>query len=145
MLTTETVSTEVVVTHNLSTRNVVVSLTEEASPYGAISAHWEATDLNTVTIYFASPPGSSGIRINVYAAVTGSQAISYATTIGDGVEASYVISHNLGTRDIILQARNVVSPYESYNVAWEATTINTATVYFDSPPSEDSVRIKVIS
>ena len=144
MLTTETVSTEVVVTHNLSTRNVVVSLTEEASPYGAISAHWEATDLNTVTIYFASP-GSSGIRINVYAAVTGSQAISYATTIGDGVDASYVISHDLGTRDIILQARNVDSPYESYNVAWEATTINTATVYFDNPPGNDSVRIKVIS
>ena len=137
--------TEFVITHNLSTRNIVVSLTEETFPYGAISAHWEATDLNTATIYFASPPGSDGIRINVYAAVTGSQAMSYATTIGDGVEESYVISHNLGTRDIILQARNVDSPYESYNVAWEATTINTATVYLDSPPAENSIRIKIIS
>jgi len=44
-----------------------------------------------------------------------------------------------------LQARNVNSPYEYYNVAWEATTINTATVYFDSAPGTDSVRIKIVS
>jgi hypothetical protein len=131
--------------HNLSTRNVVVSITEENFPYGAISSYWEATDLNYITIYFASPPDPASVRVNIYAAVTGSQAISYATTIGDNSSTSYVITHNLGTRDIILQARNIDSPYESYNVAWEATTINTATVYFDSAPAVDSVRIKVIS
>jgi hypothetical protein len=139
------VESQFIVTHNLSTRNIVVSITEENTPYGAISSHWEATDLNYITIYFASPPDPSSVRVNVYAAVTGSQAISYATTIGDSSSTSYVITHNLGTRDIILQARNIDSPYESYNVAWEATTINTATVYFDSAPAVDSVRIKVIS
>lgn len=75
----------------------------------------------------------------------GGSVNSYATTIGDGSNLSYTITHNLGTRDIILQARNVSSPYENYNVAWEATTINTATVYFDSAPASNSVRIKVIA
>jgi hypothetical protein len=137
--------TEYLITHNLSTRNVVVSITEENEPYGAVSAHWEATDLNNITIYFASPPASGSIRVNVYAAVTGGQVVSHAETIGIPTATSYVVNHNLGTRDIILQARNADSPYEYLNVAWEATTINTATVYLDSPPAENSIRIKVIS
>jgi hypothetical protein len=137
--------TEFVITHNLSTRNIVVSITEETAPYGAVSAYWEATDLNSITVYFASAPEENSIRVNIYAAVTGAQSTSYATTIGDNSSTIYLITHNLSTRDIILQARNIDSPYESYNVAWEATTIDTATVYFDSPLGEDSVRIKIIS
>ena len=137
--------TEYILTHNLSTRNIVVSITEENSPYGAVSAYWEATDLNNVTIYFASPPASDSIRVNVYGSVSGTLSSSYAETIGNVTDTVYTIDHNLGTRDIILQARNVNSPYESYNVAWEATTINRATVYFDNSPGENSVRIKIIS
>jgi hypothetical protein len=136
---------EYIVTHNLSTRNVVVSIAEENEPYGAVSAHWEATDLNNITIYFASPPASDSIRVNVYGAVSGNLQSSYAATIGIPTATSYVITHNLGTRDIMLQARNIDSPYESLNVAWEATTIDTATVYLDSPPAENSIRIKIIS
>ena len=137
--------TEYILTHNFSTRNIVVSITEENAPYGAVSAYWEATDLDNITIYFASPPASDSIRVNVYGSVSGTLSSSYAETIGNVTDTTYTIDHNLGTRDIILQARNVDSPYESYNVAWEATTIDRATVYFDNPPGEDSVRIKVIS
>jgi hypothetical protein len=137
--------TEYVIAHNFSTRNIVVSITEENAPYGAVSAYWEATDLDNITIYFASPPASDSIRVNVYGSVSGTLSSSYAETIGNVTDTTYTIDHNLGTRDIILQARNVDSPYESYNVAWEATTIDRATVYFDNPPGEDSVRIKVIS
>jgi hypothetical protein len=139
------IETEYNITHNFSTRNIVVSITEENSPYGAVSAYWEATDLNNVTIYFASPPASDSIRVNVYGSVSGTLSSSYAETIGNVTDTVYTIDHNLGTRDIILQARNVNSPYESYNVAWEATTINRATVYFDNSPGENSVRIKIIS
>lgn len=172
------------INHGLSTRDVVVTFTEANSPYSSFITSWDATDLNSITVYFENPPALNSVRVSVYAAVSGvtanvnsindiedviitaatpGQVISwdgsnwvnttpsggsvnsYAVTIGDSTNLSYVITHNLGTRDIILQARNVASPYESYNVAWEATTINTATVYFDSAPATNSVRIKVIA
>lgn len=106
-------------------------------------------DIEDVVITAATPgqviswDGSNWINSTI--SVGGGSVNSYAVTIGDSTNLSYVITHNLGTRDIVLQARNVASPYESYNVAWEATTINTATVYFDSAPAVDSVRIKVIA
>ena len=65
------INTEYVISHNLSTRNIVVSITEESSPYGAVSAYWEATDLNSITVYFASAPEEDSIRVNVYASVSG--------------------------------------------------------------------------
>lgn len=136
-----------VINHGLSTRNVVVSINENNSPYSNIQSTWEATTLNSITVYFASPPSSDSIAVSVYAAVSGTSTgnvNSYATTIGDGSALQYTITHNLSSRDIILQARNANSPYENYNIAWEATSINTATVYFDSAPSSNSVRIKVI-
>lgn len=139
-----------VLNHSLSTRDIVVSFTEAVSPYASFSTLWEATDLNNITVYFENPPASNSVRVSIYAAVSGvvsggGNVNSYATTIGDTSNLSYVITHNLGSRDIILQARNVNSPYEYYNVAWEATTINTATVYFDSAPGTNSIRIKIVS
>ena len=70
---------------------------------------------------------------------------SYSETIGDGTSTSFVINHLIGTRDVLVQARESTSPYQSLNIVWEATTINDVTVYFDSPPDIDSVRIKIIA
>jgi hypothetical protein len=70
---------------------------------------------------------------------------AYSETIGDGSATSFIINHLLGSRDVIVQARDASSPYQSLNIVWEATTINDVTVYFDSPPSLNSVRIKIIA
>lgn len=181
-------SSSFTINHGLSTRNIVVTIAEANAPYGNIQSHWEATTLNSITVYFANPPANNSVIVSIYAAVSGAatnvnsindiedvvitsatpgQALvwdgtnwvnsvvsggggggtvnSYASTIGDGVSLNYQITHNLGTRDIILQARNENSPYEYYNIAWEATTINIATVYFDTAPASNSVRIKIVA
>jgi hypothetical protein len=59
------------ITHNLSTRDIVVSISENVSPYGAISTTWEATTENTITIYFSDAPASDSVRVSIYAAVSG--------------------------------------------------------------------------
>ena len=59
------------ITHNLSTRDIVVSISENVSPYGAINTTWEATTENTITIYFSDAPASSSVRVSIYAAVSG--------------------------------------------------------------------------
>ena len=59
------------ITHNLSTRDIVVSISENVSPYGAINTTWEATTENTITIYFSDAPASDSVRVSIYAAVSG--------------------------------------------------------------------------
>jgi hypothetical protein len=67
----------------------------------------------------------------------------YTTTIGDGSATNYTITHSLGTRDVVVVARNAASPYEVIDVRWEATTTGTVKLDFSSAPSSNSVRVGV--
>jgi hypothetical protein len=67
----------------------------------------------------------------------------YTTTIGDGSATNYTIAHSLGTRDVVVVARNAASPYEVIDVRWEATTTGTVKLDFSSAPSSNSVRVAV--
>lgn len=142
------VQSQFVINHGLSTRNIVVSIVEENAPYGSVSSHWEATTLDEITVYFASAPEPSSIRVNVYAAVTGApvfSGVNYISTIGNGSATEFTINHNLGTRDVFVQFMNANSPYESYNVAWEAFTDNSIKAYFDAVPASNSVKVLIYS
>lgn len=142
------VQSQFVINHGLSTRNIVVSILEENAPYGAVSSHWEATTLDEITVYFASAPDPSSIRVNIYSAVTGSPIVSgksYVSTIGNGSATEFTINHNLETRDVFVQFMNANSPYENYNVAWEALTLNSIKAYFDEAPASGSVKVVIYS
>ena len=67
----------------------------------------------------------------------------YNATIGDGTNTSYTITHNFGSRDVSVTIREASSPYGLILTSWEATSGNAITVYFDSPPSSNSVRVSV--
>jgi hypothetical protein len=69
----------------------------------------------------------------------------YSTSIGDGTNSSYTITHGFGTRNVVVVIRNAASPYEVINARWEATTTNSITVDFSSPLSSDSVVVSVYS
>ena len=58
-------STSIVVTHNLNSRDVVVTLRETASPYAVVMADIEMTSLDTLTIDFATAPTSSQYTVTV--------------------------------------------------------------------------------
>lgn len=57
-------SLAIVVTHNLNTQDVTVSLRNVATPYAAVLTSWEATSANTITLRFAaaSAPASNSLR-----------------------------------------------------------------------------------
>ena len=67
----------------------------------------------------------------------------YSTTIGDGTNSTYVITHGFGTRNVLVVIRNATSPYEVINARWEATTTNTITVDFSSPVASETVTVSV--
>lgn len=133
------------ITHGFATRNVVVVIRNAASPYEVIQARWEATTTNSITVDFSSPAASDSIVVTVYASVTGAQVITYKETIGNSIDSTYVVTHALNTRDIVVSIRNADSPYESINARWEATTLNTATFDFSAPLANNSVRVGIIS
>jgi hypothetical protein len=68
----------------------------------------------------------------------------YATDIGDGTSTDIVITHNLNTRDAVIQVREAGSPYEQVNVDVEYTTANTATLRFAAAPTSNSYRAIVM-
>ena len=67
----------------------------------------------------------------------------YSTTIGDGTNSSYTITHGFGTRNVVVVIRNASSPYEVINARWEATTTNTITVDFSSPVASETVIVSI--
>ncbi len=136
---------EIVINHNLGTRNIFVTIRNSSSPYEVLNVRWEATGLNSITIDFGTPPTQDSITVIIYAAVTGTQIVSHKETIGDGSNDTFIITHNLNTRDIVVSVRNASSPYENINCRWEATTANSATIYFSNPPSNSSVRVGILS
>jgi hypothetical protein len=56
-------STSITVTHNLSTRDLVVFFYETSSPYENFFTDWHAPTLNTIVVSFATPPGTNSVRV----------------------------------------------------------------------------------
>lgn len=68
----------------------------------------------------------------------------YSTTIGDGTTTVFTITHNLGTRDVIIRLRQTSSPYQYIDTVMQATTTNTATVSFTIAPTTNQYTVIII-
>jgi hypothetical protein len=60
-------ATSYTITHNLATRDVIVSLYDNASPYAEVMADVEHTTTNTITLLFSVAPTSNKYRVVVHA------------------------------------------------------------------------------
>lgn len=65
----------------------------------------------------------------------------YAADVGDGSATSIVVTHNLGTRDVLPMLRENASPWAYKTPDWEATSTNTITVRFSVAPSAAQYRV----
>ena len=76
---------------------------------------------------------------------SGSGGLTYSLNIGDNVNNTYVLTHNFGTRDVVVITRNNSSPYEVISARWEATTENAVTLDFSAPVTTNAFRVSVFS
>ena len=68
----------------------------------------------------------------------------YATNIGNGTDADIVVTHSLGTRDVVVWVRDNSSPYGEIAATKEATSTSTVTLRFGSAPTTDQYRCIII-
>lgn len=80
----------------------------------------------------------SGINIDTSVVVT-----KYATSVGDGTNTSYTVTHNLGTRDIQVTVYDNSSPYAEVVCDVQHSTTTTATVLFSVAPTSNQYRVVV--
>ena len=113
---------------------------------GVASTVASLDDLTDVIISAATPnqvlkyDGSNWVNAIAPSGVAGT---TYFSTIGNGSTSTFTITHGLSTRDLVVSFTDTASPYSSFSTTWEATTLNAITVYFETAPSSNSVRVSI--
>lgn len=92
--------------------------------------------------------GLTGTSFNGSAAVTAAIDTSvvvrkYAVSIGDGTATSYTVTHNLGTRDVIVSVYESSGTYAEVMCDINHTTTNTITLLFSVAPTSNQYRVVV--
>jgi hypothetical protein len=116
-----------------------------------VSAPLERTG-NTIALTGTVPIANGGTgattaedaRANLGIDEGGSAAEGYAADIGDGSATAIVVTHNLGTRDLVPALRATASPWNFVDAEVEATSTNTVTVRFGTAPASGAYRLILV-
>lgn len=109
---------------------------------GSASSVATLTDVELTALSAGQALVYNGTKWVNQSVAAGSGAV-YLATIGDGTTSTFTITHNLGTRDVVVVVRNALSPYEVIQVYWTATTASAVTLDFGMAPASNSVRVAV--
>jgi len=80
----------------------------------------------------------SGVAIDTATVVT-----KYAASVGDGSNTSYTVTHNLGTRDVIVSVYDNSSPYAEVICDVQHTSTTAITLLFSVAPTSNQYRVVV--
>ena len=81
---------------------------------------------------------SGGINIDTSVVVT-----KYAANVGNGTDTSYTITHNLGTKDVIVSVYDNSSPYAEVICDVQHTSTSAITLLFSVAPTSNQYRVVV--
>lgn len=102
---------------------------------------------NTAWIMTTNSPitvDTTGLVWVQFGALTGSFTGKYAVNVGDDSSTAIVITHNLGTRDVVVNVREASTPWAEVECQVEMTSINTVTLTFNIAPTTDQYRCIVV-
>ena len=90
---------------------------------------------------------ASAARVNLGASAANASATlpqKLAFDVGDASATSFTLTHNLNTRDVMVQIAEKGTPYGVVLADVELTTVNTVTVGFATAPSSNQYRVTII-
>jgi len=99
---------------------------------------------STVTGTLAVANGGTGATTTSGAKSSLGFTTKFSEAIGDGSTLSYTVTHNLGTRDVIVTVYKNSSDYEVVFADVKHATDNTVTVAFASAPSSNAYKVVVV-
>lgn len=67
----------------------------------------------------------------------------YNSNVGDGSATSYVITHNLNSRDVEVEVYRNSGNYDTVLVEIQRTSVNSITLLFDTAPAANAYRVMV--
>ena len=82
--------------------------------------------------------GSSGFELDTTIAVR-----KYAANVGDGSATSYTVSHNLGTKDVIVSVYDNSTPFAEVICDVQHTSTSAITLLFSVAPTSNQYRVVV--
>ena len=82
--------------------------------------------------------GASGFQLDTTIAVR-----KYAANVGDGTATTYTVSHNLGTKDVIVSVYDNSSPYAEVICDVQHTSTTAITLLFSVAPTSNQYRVVV--
>ena len=129
------------ITHPFRTRNLAVTVMRTDN-FQIVYPEIVYSSLDQIQIIFSTPPPSGLYRAIVQALPTLSLR-RFFFDINDSVNTSIVVNHNLGTRDVSVDVFQRVPEYKRVFVETAATTLNSITLTFSSPPGNNVYRVMV--
>lgn len=94
--------------------------------------------------YVLAADSGQTLGVKWAALALGSGLTRFAADVGDGAATTYTVTHNLGTRDVIVQVRKAASTYDYVVCDVKAATTSTVTLTFATAPASNEYRVVVI-
>jgi hypothetical protein len=119
-----------------ATGTVLRGATGADPAFGAVALTTDVTGV--LPVANGGTAGATAAAARAALAVPGTFSVDCAAAL------STVVTHNLGTRDVVVSVRRTVTPWDIVLADVEATSINTVTVRFATAPAAGDYRITVV-
>jgi len=137
----DNVTNPIIITHNLNTKDVLYTLRENITNE-LVQTDFSMPSVDTAKLTFSTIPTSGQYTVTIVGdLVVGIR--SYTETIGDNITNPIIITHNLGTQDLITSVRDLGNN-ELIEVETIATDTNTCILTFTTTPTINQYRITII-
>ena len=138
------VDTEILIEHDIGTEDVTFSLKEVSTGDDVQYAFASIVDINTIKLEFNEIPSIDQYEIYVkQSSTTGIIQNFLSFKLGDGINNSLGITHNLNTVNVIPIIRNTITHELNVNVQWEIINANTVSFSFFDTPEENEYYVTI--
>lgn len=124
-------SSSIDLNHNLGSRDVIVSVRRNSSPYENIDVAVQAYSTQKVILDFSSPPANDSLVACVFLPQLGHY---YGQMTGDDSSTNISINHQLNTDNIGVISRDTSGLFDFPEITYSIIDLNNIIVHYSHPP-----------